>query len=323
MIESAGFEVFVGGNIGTPLIAYVADNRKAEFVVVEVSSFQLDTIETFSPFVAMALNISPDHLDRYPDYETYVKSKLRIFSNQGPGQYVILNDDDEILSSFEPSSEVSILRFGIEEKKGRQAFVENGEITICLEGTEPKRFSTELFSLPGIFNLENLLAAVLCSMTIGIDSSAIQKIADEFKGLPNRLEWAGEIEGVAFYNDSKATNIDAAVRAVKSFKRPLILIAGGRHKGADYGPLVRAARGRVKKAIFLGEAKDLLASSFEGVAPLFTAKDVEEAVSISFSIAESGDVVLLAPACSSFDMFSDYSERGRVFKAAVKRLIHG
>jgi UDP-N-acetylmuramoylalanine--D-glutamate ligase len=322
MIENAGLEVFVGGNIGTPLIAYAASERKVDYVVVEVSSFQLDTIDTFSPFVSVILNISPDHLDRYPDYEAYVESKLRIFSNQGPGQYVILNDDDKILSSVEISSEVSLLRFGIEEKKGRQAFLENGEITVCLERAEAKRFSTEVFSLPGMFNLENLLAAALCGMTIGIDSSAIQKTVDEFRGLPNRLECVAEIDGVVFYNDSKATNVDAAVRAITSFKRPLILLAGGRHKGADYGPLVSAARGRVKKAIFLGEAKDLLASSFKGAIPFFMAKDMDEAVSISFSIAKSGDAVLLAPACSSFDMFSDYSERGRVFKAAVERLIH-
>jgi len=271
----------------------------------------------------MVLNISPDHLDRYPDYATYVKSKLRIFSNQGPGQYAILNDDDKILSSFEASSEVSLLRFGVEGKEGRQAFLENGEITICLRDAEPERLFTGLFSLPGMFNLENLLAAALCGMTIGIDSSAIQKTADEFRGLPNRLELVGEIDGVAFYNDSKATNVDAAVRAVTTFRRPLILIAGGRHKGADYSPLISASRGRVKKAIFLGEAKDLLASSFEGAVPFITVKDMDEAVSMSFSIAESGDAVLLAPACSSFDMFSDYSERGRVYKAAVERLIHG
>lgn len=321
MIENGGFEVFVGGNIGTPLIAYAA-GEKADYVVVEVSSFQLDTIETFSPFVSVVLNISPDHLDRYPDYETYVESKLRIFSNQGQGQYVILNDDDKILSSVETSSGVSLLRFGIEKKKGRQAFMENGEIKVCLEGTELKRFSTEISSLPGMFNLENLLAAVLCGTAIGIEPSAIQKTVDEFRGLPNRLEYVAEIGGVVFYNDSKATNVDAAVRAVESFRRPVVLVAGGRHKGADYRPLVRAARGRVKKAVFLGEAKDLLASSFEGVIPFIMAKDMDEAVSRSFSMAESGDIVLLAPACSSFDMFSDYSERGRVFKAAVKRLAH-
>jgi UDP-N-acetylmuramoylalanine--D-glutamate ligase len=310
MIENAGFEVFVGGNIGTPLIAYAAGERRADYVVVEVSSFQLDTIETFSPFVSVVLNISPDHLDRYPDYETYVKSKLRIFSNQGPGQYVILNDDDKMLSSIEIPSGVSLLRYGTEEKEGRHAFIENGGITVCLDGMAHNRFS-------------NLLSVVLCGMTIGIDPGAIQKTIDEFRGLPNRLECVAEIGGVVFYNDSKATNVDATVRAVMSFEQPLILLAGGRHKGADYTPLVSAARGRVKKAIFLGEAKELLASSFEDVLPFHMAKDMDEAVSISFSCAKSGDAVLLAPACSSFDMFSDYSQRGRVFKAAVERLVHG
>jgi UDP-N-acetylmuramoylalanine--D-glutamate ligase len=148
----------------------------------------------------------------------------------------------------------------------------------------------------------------------------IQKTIDQFPGLPNRLEWVGEIQGVRFYNDSKATNVDAAVKAVESFKGPLILIAGGRHKGADYGPLVRSADGKVKKAVFLGEAKELLAASFEGVIPFYMAQDMEDAVFSAFSSAEKGDVVLLAPACSSFDMFSDYSHRGRVFRSAVERL---
>lgn len=322
MIENAGLKVFVGGNIGTPLIAYAAEEKKVDYVVVEVSSFQLDTIETFAPFVSVILNISPDHLDRYAGYERYVESKMRIFSNQGPGQYAILNDDDRLLSSVDAASGLSVLRFGIEEKKGRQAFMKNGEITLCLERNEPKHFSTEYFSLPGMFNLENLLAAVLCGMMIGIDSSAVQKAIDEFKGLPDRLECVAEIDGVVFYNDSKATNVDAAVKAVESFNRPLILIAGGRHKGADYSNLVDAARKKVKKAVFLGESKELLAASFEGVIPFFTAIDMDEAVSMSFSIAESGDAVLLAPACSSFDMFLDFSERGSVFRAAVKRLIH-
>ena len=181
-------------------------------------------------------------------------------------------------------------------------------------------FALESVNLPGKHNLENLLAVVLGSLTLGIDASLIQETIEEYKGLPHRLEQVAELDGITFYNDSKATNVDAAVRAVKSFDRPLILIAGGRHKGSDYAPLVRAAEGRVKKAVFLGEAKDILAASFEGVLPFSLAEDMEEAVSTAFSYASGGDVVLLAPACSIFDMFSDYSHRGRVFRSAVERI---
>jgi UDP-N-acetylmuramoylalanine--D-glutamate ligase len=321
MLENAGLEVFVGGNIGTPLTSYVAGEQKADFVVVEVSSFQLDTIETFCPLVSMILNISPDHLDRYPDYEAYVQSKLKVFRNQGPGKYVLLNDDDERLSAIEVNSGAKVLRYGMARKTGRQAFIEDRKIKILLEESHAKTFSLKSFSLPGSHNLENLLPAILAGLSLGIDNQAIQKTIDEFKGLPNRLEYVADHNGVAFYNDSKATNVDAAVRAVESLDRPIILIAGGRHKGADYRALAMAAKGKVKKAIVLGEAKDLLAASLNGIVPLLSARDMEEAVAKSFEFSESGDAVLLAPACSSFDMFTDYNHRGREYRTAVSRRI--
>lgn len=323
MLRNAGLECFVGGNIGTPLMAYAARGRRADYVVVEVSSFQLDTIETFCPFISMILNISPDHLDRYSNYEAYVQSKLGIFKNQGPGTSLILNDDDERLSLVRPSSGVSLLRYGMEKRKARQAFLEDEEIVAGLNGMKGARFSLESFSLPGGHNLENLLGVVLIGLRLGIDPELIQKTIDEFRGLPDRLERVGELDGVVFYNDSKATNVDAAVRAVTSFDQSLVLIAGGRDKGADYGPLARAARGGVRGAVLLGEARDLLAGALRGIIPCRVVEDLEEAVSKAFSWARRGDVVLLAPACSSFDMFSDYSHRGRVFRRAVERLIHG
>jgi UDP-N-acetylmuramoylalanine--D-glutamate ligase len=323
MLENAGFRVFVGGNIGTPLTAYAAEGKKADYAVVEVSSFQLDTIETFCPYVSVVLNISPDHLDRYPGYEAYVRSKLRIFENQGPGQYVILNDDDKRLCSVNVSSGATVLRYGTKKRQGRNAYIEDEKIQAFLDDAGPNTFSFESFALPGAHNLENLLPAVLGGMALGINAPVIQKTIDEFKGLPNRLEHVAEHEGVGFYNDSKATNVDAAVRAVISLERPIILIAGGRHKGADYMALAEAAKGRVRKAVFLGEAKELLAASFKGIIPFSMAKDMEEAVAMSFEATENGDAVLLAPACSSFDMFTDYSHRGREFKTAVLKVIHG
>jgi UDP-N-acetylmuramoylalanine--D-glutamate ligase len=323
ILENAGFEVFMGGNIGIPLMAYAAGEKKAAYAVVEVSSFQLDTIESFCPFVSVVLNISPDHLDRYPDYENYVQSKLRIFSNQKPGHHVILNDDDERLASVSPSSGVSVLRYGFGKKEGRNAYIEDKETIVCLEERSVSRFSFESYKLPGKHNLENLLAIVLVARALGIDADVVQESIDGFTGLPNRLEHVREIDGVTFYNDSKATNVDAAARAVSSFERPVILIAGGRHKGADYTPLVRASENIVKKAIFLGEARELLSVSFEGIIPFSVVENMEAAVSEAFSCAKGGDAVVLAPACSSFDMFSDYGHRGSVFRSSVERLGSG
>ncbi|MCP4668389.1 MAG: UDP-N-acetylmuramoyl-L-alanine--D-glutamate ligase [Deltaproteobacteria bacterium] len=323
LLKKAGHDVFVGGNIGTPLMAYAAGQRNADYVVVEVSSFQLDTIERFSPYLAMILNISPDHLDRYPNYESYVRSKLKIFRNQGPGQFLILNNEDKRLSSLDPISGPGVYRYGMKKKEGLHAFIENGKAVADLEGGQRNAFPLQSFGLPGSHNLENLLALVLSGLILGIDAPTIQKTIDAFRGLPNRLERVQELDGVLFYNDSKATNVDAAVKAIVSFDRPLILIAGGRHKGADYAPLVRASKGKAKSAVFLGEAKGLLAASFENSISFSTAEDMTEAVSLSFSEAERGDIVLLAPACASFDMFSDYSHRGRAFRAAVERLANG
>ncbi len=321
MLKTAGYDVFVGGNIGTPLMAYVTEDRQADYAVIEVSSFQLDTVETFCPHISLILNISPDHLDRYPSYEAYVESKLRVFMNQGSDQHVIINDDDERLAEVHPSSGVSVIRYGLKKKKGRHAFIEQKTLMVCLDGEEIAVFPLDSFNLPGNHNLGNLMATVLAGKVLGINPTIIQKSIGQFQALPNRVERVGELDGVVFYNDSKATNVDAAVNGIMSFNRPLILIAGGRHKGGDYGPLVLAAKRRVKKAIFIGEAKDLLATSFKGVLPFSTAKDMTEAVTMGFSWAEKGDAILLAPACSSFDMFSDYSHRGVVFRSAVERLI--
>ncbi|MBW1860851.1 MAG: UDP-N-acetylmuramoyl-L-alanine--D-glutamate ligase, partial [Deltaproteobacteria bacterium] len=323
MVKNAGLRVFVGGNIGTPLMDYAAGNWEADVAVVEVSSFQLDTMERFCPTVSLLLNISPDHLDRYPDYESYVESKLKIFQNQGPGQYAILNDDDEKLSRFEPTGEVPVLRYGFEKSERRQAFIEGKKLRACLPGMEVHYFDLERFKLPGRYNLENLMGGVLAGLALHIEPHIIQETIDRFQGLPHRLELVGIIRGVDFYNDSKATNVEAASRSMTSFDRPVVLIAGGRHKGGDYAPLVRAAKGRVRKAILLGEAKYLLAKAFEGIIPFILAENMRDAVSQAFSSAKSRDVVLLAPACSSFDMFSDYAHRGMIFRETVERLDHG
>jgi UDP-N-acetylmuramoylalanine--D-glutamate ligase len=322
LLDRAGLKVFVGGNIGTPLMDYVMGKERADMLVLEVSSFQLDTMEKFCPVVSIVLNISPDHLDRYPSYEAYVQSKLRICRDQGEGQYAILNDNDEALRGFSPAGSVSVLRYGTQQKRKRQAFVEGLGIRVVWESHD-QHFSLERCSLPGRHNQENLMACVLAGLALDLSPQVIQETIEQFRGLPHRLEWVRRIRDIDFYDDSKATNVDAAVKSVGSFGRPVILIAGGRHKGGDYAPLLAASRGKVRKAVLLGESRDLLARAFEKAIPCQFASDMGNAVSLAFASARPKDVVLLAPACSSFDMFSDYAHRGRVFSEAVKRLANG
>lgn len=321
MIGQSGRKVFVGGNIGTPAIDYAAGNQDCDYAVLEVSSFQLDTIETFCPVIAVLLNITPDHLERYADFDAYVRSKLRIFENQGSGAYAVVNDDDEALRAFVMPEGPTLLRYGMKKDIGRRhAYMEGRRLIAGLPGEKELSFDTKGFLLPGAHNIENLMGVVLAAVAAGVGQETIQSCITSFRGLPHRIEHVRDIRGVGFYDDSKATNVDAALRSIKSFDRPIILIAGGRHKGGEYRPMVDISRGRVKRAILMGESRQLMADAFEGVVPYVFAKDMRDAVSISFDLSVKGDVVLLAPACSSFDMFTDYAHRGNVFKTEVERL---
>ena len=323
MLEREGVKVFVGGNIGTPLIDYAAAEEKADYAVVEVSSFQLDTMTSFHPRVAVLLNISPDHLDRYTNYEAYVRSKLSIFQNQGAGDWAVLNDDDPALAGFIPPESVAVLRYGSGRGENRRAYLEGKRLRASLPGEEMQEFFLEQCPLRGEHNRENLMAAVLTSLALHVRPSVIQQTLDTFRGLPHRLEFVRRIGDVDFYDDSKATNVDAALRSLMSFHTPVVLIGGGRDKGGDYSPLVQAAQGRVRKVVLLGESRFLMAKAFEEWVPCSMAVDMEDAVAQAFSYAMPNDAVLLAPACSSFDMFTDYGHRGRVFKEAVERLRNG
>lgn len=324
MLEGAGCRVFVGGNIGRPLIDYPAEGERADYAVVEVSSFQLDAVEKFHPTCAIILNISPDHLDRYESFEAYARSKLKIFQNMKKGDTAIVNDDDRLLREVTPTQKgLRVLRYGWQEKRNRHAFMNGTSVKAFLHEKDKYLFSVERFSLPGRHNMENLMPAILVGLELGLEPALIQQAIDGFKGLPHRLEHVASINGIDFYNDSKATNVDAASKSISSFHSPVVLIAGGRHKGGDYSQLAKVAKKQVKRAVLLGESKDLIAKWFEGTVPYSVAEDMEDAVSQAFLSAKPGYVVVLAPACSSFDMFSDYAQRGNVFKEAVRKLVHG
>ena len=322
-IKRSGRSLFTGGNIGTPLMDYVSDDMNADYVLVEVSSFQLDTAESFSPLVSLILNITPDHLDRYENFEAYARSKYGITKNQGADQYAVLNDDDPLLHDFKPENDVRVLRYGIEKAEGRNAYIERKRLIAGLPGEKEQIFTLDGFLLPGVHNLGNLMGAVLVSLCVGIEANFIQEAILDFKGLPHRVEHVASIAGIDFYDDSKATNVDAAVKSLEVFERPVVLIAGGIHKGGDYAPMVRASLARVKKGVFIGEARFRLGEAFNSNIPYEFAEDMGDAVKRAFLSAEKDDVILLAPACSSFDMFTDYGHRGRVFKEKVEDLING
>ncbi len=324
ILKEAGADVFVGGNLGMPLSALAASGAEPDWAVVEVSSFQLDTAETFQPEISVILNITPDHLDRYLDFEAYARAKMKIFARQSAGQFLVLNDDDPVAAGAAPPEGVAVIRYGIEEAPHRQAFKDGGKVKLrSPAGGECAYVSIGASVLRGLRNAENIMASGLVARLLGVETGIVQRAVDRFKGLPHRMELVARHEGVAFYNDSKATNVAAAAGSVSGIESPLILIAGGVHKGASYGPLVDAARGSVKFAVFMGPASDMLAGAFEGVAPFELAADMTEAVAKAAARAVPGDAVLLAPACSSFDMFTDYCHRGRVFTEAVKRLVDG
>lgn len=323
ILLKAGKRVYLGGNIGYPLINYVGKEELIDYFVLEVSSFQLDTIESFSPLLAVILNISPDHLDRYADYNSYARSKEKIFLHQGPGQGLILNADDKWLEKIKPDNGSNLYRYGLTHKSGHHAFLNKKEIIVRLPGKKENVLNLEKFVLPGNHNVSNVMAAVLTSLILRVPRYKIQEAIDDFKGLPHRCEFVRNVKGVDFYDDSKATNVDAAIKSVTCFSKKIILIAGGRHKGGDYTPLVDVAYGRVKEVVLLGEASDVLAKTFSDKIKWSKKNSMFDAVHYAFFKAHSGDVVLLAPACSSFDMFKDYKQRGNVFKMAVQGLRNG
>jgi len=318
ILKGAGINVFVGGNIGRPFISFLLEDKRYEYIVLEISSFQLDTIKSFSPSISIILNITPDHLDRYRSFDDYVKSKLSLIENQRYG-YAILNDEDKILSQVSPKG-VRVLRYGIEKKQGRCAFIDGDSIVLCLDNVE-KRFPIRDIRLRGEHNLLNLMPAIISSIIIGINRDLIEDAVRRFKGLPHRIEFVFEKDGIAFYDDSKATNIDSSIKAIRSFKEPIILIAGGKDKGLSYFELAKEAKGRVKYAVFIGETADRMKMEFEkeGIRSEI-ADTMQDAVSKAVSRAEKGDIVLLSPAASSFDMFRDYAHRGDEFKKAVMRI---
>jgi UDP-N-acetylmuramoylalanine--D-glutamate ligase len=324
MLRNSGKKVFVGGNIGTPLISYAdGSHAKADVVVAEISSFQLDTITDFRPDTAVMLNITDDHLDRYPTFSAYADSKWRIFENQRPSDVAVLNAMDAAVSAMirnrPPRARRKLFSDGA---IGNGAQILKDRILLFDEGRQTGSFSLSESGLIGPHNRENTAAACLAAREQGASDAGIQQAIDEFKGLSHRLETVGRVRGVRFVNDSKATNVDAVKRALECFDNPVILIMGGQNKKGDFTQLKSQVRRRVKTLVAMGEAKDEIVTALAGdpEAGIIEAGSMQEAVEKAFGAAVDGETVLLSPACASFDMFDNYAHRGNRFREIVERL---
>jgi len=320
MLEASGFSTFVGGNIGVALSSAVESLKPGSIVVAELSSFQLEAIRDFRPHVAVLLNISPNHLDRHPTFEAYAQAKRQIFRNQRADDYAVLNADDPWVRSLGPALVSRKVYFSRLEQIPCGLFVSNGNIVYRTGHMERVLLETKEVRLRGSFNLEDVLGAAAAACVLGADFDAVRKAVREFKGVEHRLEYVRDLCGVEFYNNSKATSVDATVKSLEAFERGVHLIMGGKDKGAPYAPLLPLMKDRVREVLLIGAAADRIAQELSGAVDLIHAGNLETAVPEAFQRARPGDVVLLAPACSSFDQFQDYEHRGRVFKDLVGRL---
>jgi UDP-N-acetylmuramoylalanine--D-glutamate ligase len=320
MLRAAGRSAFVGGNIGKPLIHFVAGAQQDDWAVVEVSSYQLEGIQKFRPAIAVLLNITEDHLDRYPSFQAYGEAKGRIFQNQGKEDTALLNADDPLTFPYAHRVQSQVVLFSRERSVSVGCFLDQGAILYQGIDGERERFGLERMKILGTHNLENLMAAIGACKIAGCPRESLQKVIDEFEGLEHRLEWVLDIDGVKFFNDSKGTNVGSVVKSLMSFQEPILLIAGGRDKEGDYGPLRNLIAEKVKGMALIGEAKERMFEALGNLTETVKLHSLKEAVQWAWSKARPGDVVLLSPACSSFDMFEDYQERGKRFKEIVREL---
>ena len=324
MLKAWGKRVFVGGNLGIPLCEAALSALSAtgggrdlfEWVVAEVSSFQMETIETFRPRIAVLLNATPNHQDRYAHFQDYLSAKLRIFSNQTKSDFAVVNLDDPVLRSIPPTLKARVVPISRRERPEGGVWMEGDRLISGLSGRRVIARRSEIL-LRGEHNLENVLAAVAVAQLAGCPTEVIQKIISQFPGLEHRLETVRRRREVLYVNDSKATTVAATACALESFEEPVILIAGGRDKGGDFQSLRPILSRKAIAVILIGEAREKIRTALEGTTPIYEAMSLREAVERAAALASPGHVVLLSPGCASFDMFRDFEDRGRQFKALV------
>lgn len=326
MLVESGEDARTGGNIGAPLIGLVEGSTAATTFAVEVSSFQLEGTERFHPHVAVWLNLSPDHLDRHPSLEAYVAAKARIFANQTEADWAVVNaDDPTVLAAARRarSRKLPVRVSGEKLPEGDGAWFEGELARLRLAGKEETLFARRDVLLPGAHLAGDLLVAASAARLLGATPDAIGRAVASFRGVEHVLEHVATIDGVSFYDDSKATNVEAARRSLEAFREPVLAILGGRYKGGDFADLAPALRSHGRRVLAIGESHGRVAAALGDVVPVDACASLDEAVARAKALARPGDVVLLAPACSSFDMFRDYADRGRAFKEAVRRLSEG
>ncbi len=324
IIAAGNFSTLVGGNIGTPAISFVDQGGAATWIVLEVSSFQLETIVEFRPRIAVILNITPDHLDRHKTFDNYVNAKARIFENQGADDFTVLNADDPTTAGLSDRTRARLFWFSRKKEIEKGAFVRGTHIYFRDGHSEREIMPLAEVPLKGAHNLENVLAGVSIGILVGCQSEQIRHAVRAFKAVEHRLEFVARFAGVDYYNDSKATNVDATIKALEAFPADipphLHLILGGKDKGSDYTVLNDLLRHRVKRVYTIGAAAAKIESQIQGAAEVEHAETLENAIRRASESAAPGDVVLLAPACASFDQFQSYEHRGRVFKEIVHSL---
>jgi UDP-N-acetylmuramoylalanine--D-glutamate ligase len=313
-----GYQTFVGGNIGNPLIELAESHQIVDQVVAEISSFQLEWITSFRPTVAALLNLSEDHLDRYPDYQAYINAKLRIFENQTEDDFAVVNRDDALVWQHAQHLKAALFPFSRKMELDEGIFHKDGVITYRHNGHE-ECFPTAAIRLQGVHNLENIMAAVACALLLGCRPDETFETILCFEALHHRMEFVREVNGVRYFEDSKATNVGSVEKALESFN-DITLIAGGKDKGGSYSPLATLIQERVRHLILIGEAAERMERELGALTDTRRAATLEEAVRLSAEITAANGVVLMSPACSSFDMFKDYEERAQRYIAAVKAL---
>jgi UDP-N-acetylmuramoylalanine--D-glutamate ligase len=322
MLKASGRPTLVGGNIGTPVVDMVAESTPETWSVLEVSSFQLETIQSFHPRIAAVLNITPDHLDRHGSFENYAAAKARITENQTAEDFLILNAEDVETQKIAAMTRAQIFWFSARRQVKQGAFAHGESILFRAQenGTAEPVMPLAEIPLPGAHNVENVLAAVCAAKLAGAQNEAIRTAVAAFQAVEHRLEFVRELDGVRWYNDSKATNVDATTKAVEAFPGGIWLILGGKDKDSDYSTLAPLLRERVRAVITIGSAAEKIETALAGVVKIERAETMERAVAWAREQATQGDTVLLAPACSSFDQFENYEHRGRVFKQLVNAL---
>ncbi len=324
MFKYAGFITFVCGNIGIAFSDVVEETDENSIVVLETSSFQLDNIKKFKPFIAILLNVTPDHLDRYESFEKYLEAKMRIAENQNSSDYFVFNYDDELVRNSAKNVNSKQAAFsltnGAKQETQTGAFINNYHLIYYYFMGEENIIDTQKLIIKGDHNVYNAMASVITAKVFGIEKECIKKTLENFKGVEHRLEYVRELQGIKYYNDSKATNVNSVWYALKGFTEPLVLILGGKDKGNDYSQIEKEVKEHVKHIIAIGDSKQKVYDFFKNKLPVTIAADMEDAVNKAKENSVKNDVVLLSPACSSFDMFDNYEHRGRVFKELVNTL---